>query len=627
MYKGKSNERIDRLQNRLRVGVETYQGIFDSLQECDEAINVNSRIVQPGEAQLTSPDAWQAVETVAPRLISQKPTVIFKPEDDGEVIQDIAFEKAENQNQLFNYWWTKDSAFNKVVRWTKGTLTHGTKHVRVYWKTVTREVQTLEYDQDGYPVVDPASVKYKTVQFQDELGNVYETQEPVLDDPENPPKFVTNSEMVTVFDDPTFEVLDSYNIIVDPSCRDDVQNAQWILIHYMATEQELLANARLRPAKSKIKAYFKDNYRKPGTNKFWASELKQARIDSDELGGIDSTVADDTVNRTDVVEMWEVQNGKMMVSTILGGCEEIDYSKNPYFNGKYPVVEMHDSLLPDRYLGVGEIEPLLPYFNAISTIISMDMSNRVELMAPMKKVYGDVDESELVPRPHGIIHLPKRVGGTAMDDVENMVATDLTQTNQAALDMYRRIVQNSLGMYDYTGGIKTGSNTLGEVNQVSEDQNARFSLKKKHVQDALSKLAMMVMDLYQQYQTKEMRLRVTGEDGVETTRTILPADIAARTNAIVEDGSTVPSNDQQAKQENAMALYKLFADVEDLDFKKEIEKMLLRSFDGGEALIEPLEKAYAKISQTQGLIPGQFPAQQGFPQVPNNGQIPGAPQF
>jgi hypothetical protein len=517
------------LKLRIQTGINNTKNKFEVFNDCD-AVYHGSGKEQFTNSKIYNPYSWANVETIVPRMVAQRPSVEYKPREPQDEMS------SEIHTALFEYWWSKDQAFEKVVSWIKNALIYGTGIAKLYWKNVEREITSYEFDQMGKPLMG-------------EDG-----------------EFITKTETITETDDPCMEVVNIYDFFVDPEAT-DIQDAEWVIHRYYKSLGELEEAGYYQNLK-KLKRYISKIEKSP-------EEIERHETAFGYRGE-----QDDTVDKVEIWEMWDSDGLTVMAA----GEVLIREQSNPFWHGKKPFIALHDSIVPHEFYGKGEIEPVIKLQHALNTIQNQIIDNRTQVLMNMWKITGEnVDESELTYRPNGIIHL-----SSEYEKVDPIVPPDLTGNAQKDLSLIKSDIQQALGIYDYTKGADSGTNkTATGISLVQEAANARFNHKIQLLEEALKTLGEMVLALYQQFITDEKVLRVVGKNGEEFVR-VIPAEIAGQYDCVPEAGSTLLV-DKQKEREDIMQLYAVFAPEPFENLKMELKRKILDKF-GMEVLEDALDQ-------------------------------------
>jgi len=525
------------LKSRIELATNNTKNKFKVFNDCD-AVYHGSGKTQFTNSKIYNPYSWANVETIVPRMVAQRPTLEYKPREPQDEFS------SEIHTALFEYWWDKDHAFEKVVAWIKNALIYGTGVVKLYWKTTSKEVTAYEYDETGKPAVD-------------ENG-----------------EFITNTTTVTDFDDPCLEVVNLYDFFLDPEAT-DIQSASWVIHRYYKTFEELESAGYYKNLK-RLKRYLDSKI-----------EKSPEETERHELAFGHRGEQDDTVDKIEIWEMWD----KDGLTVMAAGETIIREQANPFWHGQKPFISLKDSIVPHEFYGKGEIEPVIKLQHALNTIQNQIIDNRTQVLMNMWKITGEnVDETELVYRPNGVVHL-----SSEYEKVDPIVPPDLTGNAQKDLSLIKSDIQQALGIYDYTKGAESGINqTATGIGLVQEAANARFKHKIQLLEEGIKSLGEMVLALYQQFISDEKVIRVTGKKGEQFVR-VLPKEIAGQYDCVPEAGSTLLI-DKQKEREDVMNLYSVFAQEPFENLKMELKRKVLEKF-GMESLEDALDQDITELSQ------------------------------
>jgi hypothetical protein len=517
------------LKSRIELAINNTKNKFKVFNDCD-AVYHGSGKTQFTNSKIYNPYSWANVETIVPRMVAQRPSVEYKPREPQDEFS------SQIHTALFEYWWDKDQAFEKVVSWIKNALIYGTGVVKLYWKTTTKDVTSYEYDETGKPLID-------------ENG-----------------EFFVKKEQITDFDDPCLEVVNVYDFFVDPEAT-DIQTANWVIHRYYKTLDELESAGYYKNLK-KLRRFISKIEKSP------------EEIERHELAFGHRGEQDDTVDKIEIWEMWDHDG----LTVLAAGEVLIREQANPFWHGQKPFISLKDSVVPHEFYGKGEIEPVIKLQHALNTIQNQIVDNRTQVLMNMWKITGEnVDETELIYRPNGVIHL-----SSEYEKVEPIVPPDLTGNAQKDLSLIKSDIQQALGIYDYTKGSESGTNkTATGIGLIQEAANARFNHKIQLLEEALKSLGEMVLALYQQFITDEKVIRVTGKKGEDFVR-VIPREIAGQYDCVPEAGSTLLI-DKQKEREDVMNLYAIFSPEPFENLKMELKRKILQKF-GFESLEDALDQ-------------------------------------
>lgn len=524
-----NTKKVELVTTRLEIAQRDTKDRFAIFNECDSIYHGEAK-TQPTNSQIHNPYSWANIETVVPRMVAKRPTIIYTPREPGDETN------SELLQALFDYWWEKDGAFIKTIKWIKDSLIYGTGVVKVYWKTIEEEVTSYEYGEDGLPLVD-------------EGGN-----------------YVEKTEKIVSYDDPCLENVNLYNFFVDPNAK-DIQSADWVIHRYWKTFEELEAAGYYKNLKT-LKGIMNSQSSDQPVEEKERHSLAYGRQETD----------DDTVEKIEILEMWDKDG-----LTILANREVIIREQaNPFWHGKIPFIKLSDSIVSNEFYGKGEIEPVKKLQHALNTIQNQSIDNKNMVLMPMWKVKGEIDDSELVARPNGIIHEDE------YNTAEPLQFPDVSRSAVEEMQNIKSDIQQALGIYDYTKAAESGVNkTATGIGLIQEAANARFAHKIQLFEESLKELGGFILALYQQFITSERVIRIAGDKGNEYQQ-IIPAEISGQYDIDVKAGSTQPIN-KEAERQDVLNLYSIFSQQPHQALNNELQKKILEKF-GFDELIDALEE-------------------------------------
>lgn len=543
---------------RLEIAKDNQRTKFVEFNECDELYNSVIK-QQPGNAQVFNPRAWSAIEMLVPRMMAKKPTVEYLPREDNDQTQsDIIAD-------LFSYWWDKTGGFLKLVEWVKSTAIYGTGIAKVYWCTKTRTVKRHVLDEMGQPLLG-------------EDGN-----------------YLIEEEKVTTYDDPDLEIKSIYNVYFNPGATSP-DNAKWIIEEYTKPLKDL----EKENEETKI---YKNLNKLKNLVITKVSPDNQYEKERHESAGNDLEQDDSTVENINLVEMWDMIENKQYI--LAAGEIVIMERENPAWHGKSPYIKLVDSLVPHEWYGKGELFSIKGLQHALNTVRNQRLDNVTQAVNAMWKVRGDIDETELVWQPNGIIHV-----NSDLDDAALVEYPNITQNSYEEEKYLTGEMDHALGTADYTQiGDSNSDRTATGMSIKAEQINSRFYHKIQLMEEmALKVLGELVLALYQQYITTERVIRITGQSGNEW-QPVGPQDIAGEYDCIVEAGSTQPINKEKDKEES-INLLSIFGQDPDLkpEGRYELKVKALEKFGykkAQEMFISPQEQAEIAQAQEQQAIAQQ----------------------
>jgi hypothetical protein len=226
---------------------------------------------------------------------------------------------------------------------------------------------------------------------------------------------------------------------------------------------------------------------------------------------------------------------------------------------------------------------------------------------------ANIDKSELVTRPFGIIYSTDPAG------VREVEFSDVKASAFREEELLKGDMRYASGVDDFSMGQGGGASSATEVRHLRESTLERVRLFVNHLGDSYSKLMRYWISMYRQFFTKDMIIRITGDDGQFQFPLIEEDDLKGEFDF---RASVIPSiagkNDVDKKQ--GMDLFQLLINLPFIDPKKLTSKVLHSWSWNLDSLVKQEEGAPGGPGAPggQGQLPPELAAMMG-------GQQPAAP--
>lgn len=478
----------------------------------------------PWQSNLWIPYSFSTIETLAPRMVANKPKVDIMPrtEEDKEF--------AKLQSDLVNFQWDKMKMQTILPDVVKEMLMYGTAIVKVGWKT-DRQYKEVKEDVD---------------ETMPELGKVEVEEE------------------VTLYDGPVVELVDLYDLFVDPKAT-TIDNARWVIHRTMKPlshlkqlqKQGIYKNVAL-VENTKLTLNENDKSQR------WSTIDLSTPVD--ELGEGDSDK-----RMVELLEYWEDDH----VCTVANREIIIREDENPYKHGKKPFLRVVDQSVPHEFYGIGELEPIESLQYELNNRRNQRMDNVTLALNRMWKVKNgaNVDEDELVSDAGGVIHTDD------MNGLDVVQMPDVTASSYQEETIIKGDIQQTTGVSDFTRGVGSdalANDTATGISLIQEAGSARFRLKIQNLEEMIIKpLGEMIISMNEQFMEEPQIVRITNQEGMEF-KEIGPDQLKSDFDVVVEAGSTMPTNEAVRKKQ-AMDLYQIFAADPEVN-TRELKVMVLEAF-------------------------------------------------
>lgn len=495
--------------------------------------------IKSWQANIFVPYVQAVVETLMPRILDARPEfgVMGRTQEDHL--------KSEKQQQLANYFWEIAKMDTTTEDFTRAALIYGTSFLQVSWKKDVRKQKFLK----------TKDINKKTYEYKEEERVFY--------------------------DAPYAEWVDNYNLWYDWH-NTRRENKQYWFKRLVLTEGEI----RRRYPMAEEKRLQQAMYSGPGDlTDFGAirAEVKttQERITKQQLWN-PSTAADKYSNAEsaemklyEVFEWWRpfddeyaVMVGSKHVPILKGASIPI-----PFDFKEAPFVEVTYLRVPGEFEGYG-----LPLILENPQIM-LNLIKNQRLDAATLNIHkmwivnplANVNKNELVTRPFGIIYSIDPQG------VREVQFSDVKSSAYQEEEMLKGDMRYSSGVDDFSMGMGGQGVSATEVRHLRESTLERVRLFVNHLGEAYSDVLRYWMDLSRQLMTKEMTIRVIGEDGEELYPLIAKDDLRGNFDY---KATVLPSiaGMQDVEKKQAMDLFQLISQIDPqltgVDMRKLLQKVL-----------------------------------------------------
>lgn len=501
----------------------------------DRALQIKS-----WQSNIFVPYIQAVVETLMPRVLDARPDFNVQ----GRTAEDQP--KAEKQQQLGDYLWElskMDKVTEDVVR---SSLVYGMGYLQAFWKKDVR--------------------KQKFLKTQDLLKK----------------KYVWKEEERTFYDAPCAEWVDNYNLMYDWHNTDRASKQYWfkrmvltapeIKRKYPNADPERLELALNNPGGdlqdyASVRVQVKQNQQMivKGSNTWngpaygWGSDKY-------------NTFGDPELQMYEVFE-WTQPFADMYSVHVGGGWTPI--FKNGWMPIPYDFKEV--TFIDFPYLKVpGEFEGYGLPMILENPQIMMNMIKNQRLDSATLSIHkmwivnplANINKEELVTRPFGIIYSVDPNG------VREVQFSDIKASAYKEEDLLKSDMRYASGVDDFSMGGGGGASSATEVRHLRESTLERVRLFVNHLGDGFSDLMRYWMDMSRQFFTKEMIIRIIGDDGKEMFPLIEKSDLEGKFDY---KAAVLPSiaGQQDIKKKQDMDLFQLLINLPFVDPQKLTQKILI----------------------------------------------------
>jgi hypothetical protein len=492
------------------------------------------------QSNIFVPYVQAVVETLMPRVLDARPDFSVQ----GRTSEDQA--KAEKQQQLGDYLWELSMMDKTVEDVVRSALVYGTGYLQAYWKKDVR-VQ-------------------KFLKTKDLLKKKYEWKE----------------ESRTFYDAPCAEWVDNYSLFYDWHNTERKSKQYWfrrlvltgpeITRKYPNADPERLALALNNPggdlqdyASIRVQVKQNQDLTVKGVSTFNGPAYG---FGSDKY----NTFGDPLLQMYEVFEwtqpyadMFSVHVGGGWTPILKGGWMPIpyDYKEASYIDFPYLKV-------PGEFEGYG-----LPMILENPQIM-MNMIKNQRLDAATLSIHkmwivnplANINKEELVTRPFGIIYSVDPNG------VREVQFSDIKASAYKEEDLLKADMRYASGVDDFSMGAGGGASSATEVRHLRESTLERVRLFVNHLGNGFSDLMRYWMDMSRQFYTKDMVIRIVGDDGETMFPLIEKDDLEGKFDY---KASVLPSiaGQQDIKKKQDMDLFQLLINLPFVDPQKLTQKILV----------------------------------------------------
>lgn len=256
------------------------------------------------------------------------------------------------------------------------------------------------------------------------------------------------------------------------------------------------------------------------------------------------------VGYVEVWEFWDIKRGTVQTFTMEGDDFLRPPKKSPYPFAS-PFFMLRNYEVPDEFYPMGELEPIEILQQELNSTRTQMLNHRKKFSRKwlyrksafdkqgIEALESDVDNM-MVPvesdEPIGNVVGPMPVAITPPEfyNQSNLIQEDINLVT--AVSEYAR------------GNMPSVRRTATEAAMIQDSQNARASDKLAKVEEELSEIGAMLMQVIQTFTTGEKVVRIAGRDGAMNWAFYDAAYIAGQFDFEVQAGSTQPQNESFRRQ-------------------------------------------------------------------------------
>jgi hypothetical protein len=467
-------------------------------------------------AELFIPYVFTAIETIAPRTLSNRPRMLWLPRDK------VAADNVENVTLIGDAQQQKANYELKLQTTNRSGLKHGLGVQKTYWRSESRETFVLADDGMGGWVRKPVQRK-------------------AWDDP-----FSDDVDIRDFFWDPFGDSMETVRKVLHRSWRDcayifeRIASGAWGL--YPLTADDLARGNGV------------EKHNEAWTGRRAAQGLPSGSLPQD----------------TDIHEVWEIHDRVTQeIITIIDRTWVVAITKNPYWHGELPFQIYRPIEVEHQMVGVSVIDPIEDLQRELNMLRT---DRRWNAMLKLHQTYayndGVVDPAQIKIGPGRLIP----VNGDPRDLLVPLQVGDIPNSSYQEEAALKNDLERATAVDDTVAGSDGGAaQTATGVQLVQAAAGLRIQAYTRRMElETIKPQAAQWLALNQQRWTENRDIRVPATptpdepDRRWAWRTIGPAQLAGEFDVEPEGGATAPDNVPQDRQDGQM-MWQMFAGRPDVD--------------------------------------------------------------
>lgn len=603
--------------------VKWYKKLIGYKKELDE---------DDPRSDLHIPRTYQIVDTIRARMVmaffKNHPYIDFvaQPSQQTRFSMQQSEDKAEIASALVDEQLRKNDIVAKFYDYITSLLVFPKGVLGVGWR------YEEDYVKKKVPVPEIIQTQYGPQYTGNYVYQVKESRETVWDDNE-----IVNIDYFDFWPDPKGSTIDD--------CRGVFQRE-------FVTYEELLQKLNFLDSLDEGNIYLESEQElediQGASSLEYGRDQRMAEVGiSDNKMDVFSYSQEEDVNKNaefELLHYWEDNRHAITVNrqkTVYDG-------PSPYWrHRKKPFVCASYDRLPNEFYGLSAVQVINDLQEEENTIHNQRTDNVNFILNKMWKARrgADIDESDLVSRPHGVVWLDN------LDDVDTFDMPDVAASSFQTQNIISQVMENTLATPPVIRGAESsGDKTATETMKQSNNAGMRFDVKLNLFRDLNIKRLAYLMDMNnQQFIDSNRLVRLEMEDTIKW-RNVNPGEFIGEFDYRPAGANTDPAANKQARREqlSQMMTFLMQAGVPFVNYH-ELIKEWLESFDienpkkfivpkeqwqqqqqiinqmnqntGGESGDKPTQSQQNKNKQT-GKSRGRRPQKTRTPQQrPSSGQV------
>jgi len=408
--------------------------------------------------------------------------------------------------------------------------------------------------------------------------------------------------LITTFDDNDLVYIDYFDFWPDPRGT-DIDNCRFVFSREWATESELKTKLEILERAGGGAVYQPESWDALAgagahLQKGSTQRLTEVGLTSDPGQGYWSDVRKGY--QIELLHYWENDRH----SIIANRFECLYDGENPYWHGKKPFVVASYDPRPGEFYGFSAVEIIEYLQHELNTTRNQRIDNASFVLNRMWKVRrgADIDENELVSRPHGIIYVDSQ------DDIVEMSTSEISGSGYREEETIKNDMQDALGTTEIVRGVESPqAQTATEIRQKSANADVKFQVLVMLLDEMLNRIVELMDMNNQQFATNPRMFKIE-----EEWKVITPDELRGHHLYRPKSRSQDFMVNKEARRQQLLELQKLLQGHPNID-QYELLKLILEAYN-----ISGTERILVENPQPEGM--------QGLPQETMPGMPEGLPQ-
>jgi hypothetical protein len=497
-------DRFDRARNYRTT---TQEDVWD--RSYNNWRGVLDSSLYPWRSKLFIPWSFTVVETIIPRVFARDPkwrAISREPMPTLPTEEPVHFngitqstpDQASVVNNLLTYQWDRMGMRLKMYDYIKDSLMFAKGYAKVGW--------CFQMKNKSY--MEPLVGKDDVITFEKK----------------------TKSEVE--YDDPKIDIVDPYDIYVDPDAT-SLDDAAY-LIH----------------RKTVPLAEVKDNPNYQNVDKIKENDYADQYMDKLSRYNDGVPQKDKHKNLVEILEYWGADDRLVVVAN--RGVVLRD-TPNPYNHKKIPFIELDDYRDPHNYYGQSELSVIDPLQREVNSIRNQrrDYDN-LALNPVIQMVPGTLRNPNSAVMAPGSVWMVSDLNSIGTFQLPPLQGAASEIEDRTAQDIKMSVAIDEIGI----GLLPENPQRRSATEVVTSQQSAgkRFSVKIALLEEAVKKMGQMVFALDQQFLSEERTIQIVGERGAQEWIKLGPDDVRGGFFIDIETGSMLPRDEIAQRQEATQLL-------------------------------------------------------------------------